>query len=423
MQSGGIVVAGLGDAMECNGQVVYDAGVHDAETATVAIAELHSPMPGRIIGVDIARGLAILGMFVAHLGPAPEVGGVVGVAMYVSHGRASILFATLAGLSLALVTGGMHTSGGKVLSGAKRRMAVRAGIIFAIGAGITMWGTPVYVILAYYGVLFLIALPFLRLRPQTNVVIAAVLAVLTPVVLLMLLGSAAAVKAFEAIERFDPIALAGGEGIIELLFTGSYPVLTWTPFVIAGIALGRLDWQRPRVRIVAAAVGTTIAALAYGTAWVLGQTVDGAADVWFDEPVRPTGNYWADLQWVLLLNAEEHSGTPFEIIGGVGVAMVVLAGCIWFATRFCRVAAPLAAMGSMPLTIYVGHIIAINALHMSAGGKGEADSLMPDESLLSLAVFIVVAAVAAWTWMRFWRRGPLEAGIHRVTALLTSSRD
>jgi hypothetical protein len=226
-------------------------------------------MPGRIIGVDMARALAILGMFAAHLGPEPQVGGVVGAAMYVSHGRASILFATLAGL---------------------------------------------------------------RLRPSTNFVIAAMLAVLTPVVLLMLLGSTGVAGVFEAIERFDPIALAGGEGLIELLLTGTYPVLTWTPFLIAGVALGRLDWQRPRVRIVVAAAGTAVAVLAYGLAWVLGKTVDGAGD-WFDEPARRTANYWADLPWASLLNAEEHTGTPFEIIGGVGVAVVVLSGCVWFAAR------------------------------------------------------------------------------------------
>jgi hypothetical protein len=55
---------------------------------------------------------------------------------------------------------------------------------------------------------------------------------------------------------------------------------------------------------------------------------------------------------------------------------------------------------------------------MSAGEKKESDPLMPDESLLSLAVFSVVAAAAAWTWLRFLRRGPLEAGIHHVMALV-----
>jgi Protein of unknown function (DUF418)/Heparan-alpha-glucosaminide N-acetyltransferase, catalytic len=390
------------------------------ETAAVAVAEPYLSMPGslpgRIIGVDLARALAILGMFAAHIGPEPDIGGVVGAAMYVSHGRSSILFATLAGLSLALVTGGARTNGERVPGRAKRRIAVRAGIIFAIGTGLTIWGTPVWVILAYYGVLFLIALPFLRLRPSTNLVIAAVLAVLTPAASLMLLDCTAVAGVFQAIERFDPIAGAGGNGLVELLVTGGFPVLTWMQFVIAGVALGRLDWQRPRVRLEVAAAGIGVAVLAYGIAWVLGKTVDGAG-VWVDEPARRTGNYWADLQWVSLLGAEAYTGTPFEILGGVGVAMVVLAGCM-FAARFRRVVAPLGAMGSMSLTLYVGHVIAMIALDMNGDEKVHAHPLLPDESMLSLALFIVVAAASAWIWRRFFRRGPLEAGIHWVTALV-----
>jgi uncharacterized membrane protein YeiB len=186
-------------------------------------------------------------------------------------------------------------------------------------------------------------------------------------------------------------------------------------FVIAGVALGRLDWQRPRVRLVVAAAGIGVAALAYGIAWVLGKTVDGAG-VWVDEPARRTGNYWADLQWASLLGAEEYTGTPFEILGGVGVAMVVLAGCMWLTARFRRAIAPLVAMGSMSLTMYVSHIIAIVALHMGADEQAHVHPLLPDESMLSLVVFIVVAVAAAWIWRRFFRRGPLEAGIHWVTA-------
>lgn len=65
----------------------------------------------------------------------------------------------------------------------------------------------------------------------------------------MLKGSDTVAGALEVIERLDPLTLTGGEGLTELMLTGNYPVLTWTPFVIAGIALGRLDLQRPRVAI------------------------------------------------------------------------------------------------------------------------------------------------------------------------------
>lgn len=60
----------------------------------------------RLLGIDLARGLALIGMMAAHfmLSTTPELlnpttwGGLV-------NGRSSILFATLAGVSLALTTG------------------------------------------------------------------------------------------------------------------------------------------------------------------------------------------------------------------------------------------------------------------------------------------------------------------------------
>src|SRR3954465_1671108 len=62
--------------------------------------------PGRVAGLDVARALAVVGMFGAHVGavradvdvsPASWSG--------VVNGRASILFAVLAGLSIALLSG------------------------------------------------------------------------------------------------------------------------------------------------------------------------------------------------------------------------------------------------------------------------------------------------------------------------------
>jgi hypothetical protein len=38
-----------------------------------------------------------------------------------------------------------------------------------------------------------------------------------------------------------PDVAIGGDGVLQLLFTGGYPAVTWMPFVFAGMALGRLD--------------------------------------------------------------------------------------------------------------------------------------------------------------------------------------
>jgi len=49
---------------------------------------------------------------------------------------------------------------------------------------------------------------------------------------------------------------------------------------------------------------------------------------------------------------EPHSSTTFEVVGNVGVALLVLAGALVAAERWPRPLAPLAAVGAMALTAY-----------------------------------------------------------------------
>jgi Heparan-alpha-glucosaminide N-acetyltransferase, catalytic len=61
---------------------------------------------GRIAGVDVARALAVFGMLGAHLGAvAPDVGAPPSTWTGVVNGWPSILFAVLAGTSVALLSG------------------------------------------------------------------------------------------------------------------------------------------------------------------------------------------------------------------------------------------------------------------------------------------------------------------------------
>jgi peptidoglycan/LPS O-acetylase OafA/YrhL len=67
----------------------------------------------RLVGVDLARALAVFGMFTVHVGPAPTPGGGVGDwFLGLASGRASALFATLAGFSLMLIAGRLEPKTG-----------------------------------------------------------------------------------------------------------------------------------------------------------------------------------------------------------------------------------------------------------------------------------------------------------------------
>ena len=53
---------------------------------------------GRLLGVDAARALALIGMMSVHLLPSTDPDGTISTAYLISAGRASALFAVLAGV-------------------------------------------------------------------------------------------------------------------------------------------------------------------------------------------------------------------------------------------------------------------------------------------------------------------------------------
>src|SRR5215217_1575347 len=122
--------------------------------------------PGRVIGLDVARALAVFGMLGAHVGGVPaDVVAAPSSWLGVVHGRSSVLFAVLAGVSLALLTGRTMAPAGEELVRARTRILVRAAWVFAIGVALEALGTDIDIILGVYGILFVLALPFLRWPP------------------------------------------------------------------------------------------------------------------------------------------------------------------------------------------------------------------------------------------------------------------
>ncbi|WP_067714622.1 DUF418 domain-containing protein [Nocardia yamanashiensis] len=397
------------------------AALGGEQGAALATGEDHRTVAGtgaRLLGVDLARGLAVLGMYAAHVGPDPARGGVLGFLTELTHGRSSALFAFLAGFSLVLILGRRAPKSGRAGRQAVVKVLVRAGILLALGTALTALGTDVEVILAYYGLFFLLALPLYRLRATTLAVIAAIGAIVLPQLWFQLLDPEP--RWFGTVERFDPLAWAStrGEpldapgGVIGLLFTGSYPALTWLPFVIAGMAIARLDLSAGAIRRRILATGTALAVLGYAGSALALRLIPGTvpANGILDAP------WWSDLSpeqpgWRYQLVAAPHSETTLSIIANTGVAMVVLMICVIACDRFGtfrRATTPLIAVGSMSLTAYVFHIavIAIIGFHTLP-----ADSL---PALLGLSAFIMLFA---FCWTRMFHRGPLEWLLHRATGV------
>ncbi|MFI6402801.1 DUF418 domain-containing protein [Streptomyces sp. NPDC050548] len=407
---------------------------HDASpTAPAAALPERQPVPsdapttGRLIGVDLARGLAVLGMYSAHVGPDVTVGGPVGFLLETARGRSSALFAVLAGFSLIIITGRPHPRTGRAGRQATARVAIRAVVLLALGYALTALDTEVEVILSCYGLLFLTVLPLHRLRAATLALIAAVGALALPQLLYAVRKSIEEGGWADAVIQADPLArISGTDGVVELLFTGDYPALTWAPFLIAGMAVARLDLTRPGIRTRLALTGGALAVLGYGGSWLalhlvphalttIASATDGgsASSAWWSDTVGEPRN-GTPLTWLLV--AAPHSQTTFSILGNTGVALAVLAVCLTVADRMPRLTrslTPVSAVGTMALTVYVLHIVALWLLT-----DVRYVAVVEDETMAGLPVllaFIAAALLLATVWTRRFRRGPLEYALHAAT--------
>ena len=177
-------------------------------------------------------------------------------------GRASALFAVLAGVGVALSTGGRTPPArGRPHAAAAAGLLVRGALVALVGLALVELDPPVAVILAYYGLLFWLATPLLRLRARTLGVLAAVWCVLGPVASHVLRAGR---EAWPGDQPGFAALAAPGELLRELTLTGYYPVLPWLTYLLAGMAVARLDLRSPRIAAALVGGGAAVAVVGVG---------------------------------------------------------------------------------------------------------------------------------------------------------------
>jgi hypothetical protein len=342
----------------------------------------------RINGLDLARGLAVIGMIGAHVGAPPDLSWLPSSWQALVYGRSAALFGVLAGVSIALLSGGTRPAWGNDLVRARVRIMVRAACVFAIGGALELLGTDIAVILTVYAVLFFLALPFLQWSLGRLLLLAAGLAVIAPPVSLLM---------------SQVMLVADGEqGFHALMLTGCHPALWWWVFVLVGLGLGRLDLSARRVRVVLLVAGAATAVAGYALGWLSTQLLAGGVVFpeacsayermpgWDEESV----GQW---DWAWLSGAQPHSGTTFWLVASVGFAAAVIAVCLVVADALPRLSYPIASVGAMALTVYSLQVVAFAVFPTAASG-GATGWLL----------FTAGAVVFSVGWRLLAGRGPLE---------------
>ena len=333
----------------------------------------------RIDGVDAARALAVFGMFVVHMGV--ESLGLLSPEGYawdlhdLVRGNSSALFAFLAGVSLAMMTGRTRPIRGEPLRRAAVRVLTRALFIGLLGVVLDALAVPVAVILTYYAGFFVLALPLAAFRAGALWTVAGVLAVLGPPLSYLIRDAFITPQ-----PRTGAVTSFG-----EFFLTGYYPAITFMVFVFAGMAVGRMDMGATAVRARLLLTGGVLTVFGYLGSWVMlyplggldrlveqsmfmeGRSVGAVDDPQLLENLRAgvleeaasiSGQVPTDSWWWLAVNTA-HTGTTFEIAVAVGQALIVLVVCMWLAEHARILMYPLTSVGRMPLTIYSGHIFVL----------------------------------------------------------------
>lgn len=367
---------------------------------------------GRLVGVDVARGLALVGMMAIHVIPAENKDGTISWSELVFGGRSAALFATLAGVSLGLAYARSGRLTGPRLRQATAALWVRALLIGLMGLVLGYFDSGVAVILAYYSVLFVLAAPLLGVGNRALTAVAAVCATVMPVLVwlavALLPGRDPANPTLAWLQR--PLKLGG-----ELLLTGYYPALVFMAYLAAGLLVARVGLRgaRAAVRLVAAGAvlwlgGAALSRvlLAAGGADAIRASDPRFAGIDLADLIRRGGygHVPNDTAWWLVSDGP-HTSTPFDVAVTLGSSLVVLGLMLLLAPRAGRLLAPVAGAGSMTLTLY--------SLHVALLGTTWTDGLDPRVSwLLQVAAVLLIG----WVWRARIGRGPLEGIVHGASA-------
>lgn len=366
-------------------------GAANAERMEISAGSNGTQKRPRILGLDIARGLAILGMIYLHLGhplwqtkvilsglPAALFAVIAGVTMMLIWTNATARAAAQAQISASTHAGVEQTSTEQAVERRAHKaptmqtiakLAARGALITLIGLVLLPAGGEIQVVLVVLGATMLATAWVPPLPTAAKVA-------------LLLIATAAATWRYAPLELPLP-----------------YPHLAWVAYILAGMILfdvyvGKDGTGAGGVTKITTAIACLAAAIGF---YLRFQT---------DLPG------WA--------RATGHTGVLGEIVLSIAVAAIVLHLSLIVGRRV-RATNPLVALGSMALTVYILHVL--SALWWQTHVSLHSD--------LWAAAFIAAFLVFAWAWKKlaagaarklFAGQGPAERCVAQVVRLIAGER-
>lgn len=357
-------------------------------------------MQKRIIGIDVARALAVIGMIIVNYKIVFGSSGGEFLKVFVGlfEGKAAATFVTLAGVGLGIMSNSaILDKNEERLRTIRVKIIKRAIVLFVLGLSyIVIWPAD---ILHFYAGYLLLALIVLQANRNTILLAALALIFLFPVLMEFM--------SFDAGWNFDTLEYSGFwtvNGFLRnFLFNGFHPVIPWASFLLFGLWWGRLNLRNPfvirRSIIVSFMVFSGIQLLSL----VLIELLGGE-----NLEVKKELNF--------VLGTSPMPPFPIYMLSGMSVSVFIISSCIYFARK-----APghilirmLSETGKMALTFYVFHVV-IGIVVIEVFSSTPLGKFSIEFSFYYALLFSFFCIVFANVWFRFFSVGPFEWMMRRIS--------
>lgn len=377
--------------MDLASQITFSAGPVDSMSQSLSVNN-------RIVGYDLARAVALLGMLLVNFSVLLGNGGSdptwLDYLIGMIEGRAAATFVVLAGVGLSLLSRSVYLSTDRAAINAKRVTLFKRSLFLLVIGLFNLVLSPISDILHFYAVYMTIGACFLTLPNRSLAVLALATIASRPLVM----------TGFEFVKNWDfnTVAHAGMGNLLGIvghfLFNGCFPVIPWVAFVAVGMWLGRRDlsdhYSRKKILLI------------------------GISAVLFSESVSRVVVHvssWAQLDVKGFLPWFETGAgdpTPLFMLSAIGSALVVICCIMIVADKYGNTSwiSPFISVGQTTLSLYVAHII-FGTLFLKAIETRDMELFF--FPVWGTIVFYTGGLVFSYYWTKRFRRGPLELIMRR----------
>lgn len=348
----------------------------------------------RIIGLDVARALALFGMMLVNYKIVFTEGIVKheGIGKFISlfEGRAAAVFLVLAGIGIAIMSR-VKDGEDKDLKQKKIRVTLlkRSLFLFVLGMGLYYLFEWTADILHYYG-MYITLMTLLIFKKKKTIIITTLIILLITLILQLSLDYSTGWYEFKDYEDFSSI-----RGFLRnTFFNGYHPVFPWISFILIGFVVGLSDLTKKKNLVILQKLSLFSAVVLELLSHSLTRTNNELMVYLFDtKPMNPS------------------------------VLYITAASCfaIWFIVTVIRISdkyrenkltVSLMKTGQMALTHYVFHSVGVLGIFFILGELTSKSELFV--VVLSTVVFLLMM-IYSYYRLKKHSRGPFESFMRKCT--------